>query len=99
VSDPAATKERWLRRVVARQGYRLRKQRRRDRTAYDYGKFRIFDQRGNLIAGDPVFGMTLAEAEAWCWPDAHSWEPGDSAWTGNSARPSPFGGGLSVALN
>lgn len=35
-------KERWLRRVVARQGYRLRKQRRWDVGAYDYGRYRIF---------------------------------------------------------
>ena len=52
-------KERWLRRVVARQGYRLRKQRRWDVGAYDYGRYlRIFGPDDQLAAGDEIFGMT-----------------------------------------
>lgn len=63
-------KERWLRRVVARQGYRLRKQRRWDVGAYDYGRYRIFGPDGQLAAGDEVFGMTLDEVEDWAFPNA-----------------------------
>ena len=35
-----------VRRELARADYRLVKQRRLDRTAYDYGKFRVFDRQG-----------------------------------------------------
>src|ERR1700722_2467346 len=63
-------KERRLRRVVARQGYRLRKQRRWDVSAYDYGRYRIFGPDGPLAAGDEIFGMTLDEVEDWAFPDA-----------------------------
>jgi hypothetical protein len=63
-------KERWLRRVVARQGYRLRKQRRWDVGAYDYGRYRIFGPDDQLAAGDEIFGMTLDEVEDWAFPNA-----------------------------
>ena len=62
-------KERRLRRVVGRQGHRLRKQRRWDVGAYDYGRYRIFGPNGQLVAGDEVFGMTLDEVEDWAFAD------------------------------
>jgi hypothetical protein len=71
-------KERRLRRVVARQGHRLRKQRRLDVSAYDYGRYRIFGPVGQLAAGDEIFGMTLDEVEDWVFADAARKRPIDN---------------------
>jgi hypothetical protein len=53
-----------LRRAVERQGFQLRKSRRRDPSAYDYGLYWITDPDRNwIVSGER--GMTLAQVETW----------------------------------
>lgn len=59
-------RENRLRRAAARQGLALRKTRRRDPRAYDFGTYQLVDVRTNtLVAGDQSgFGLTLDDVEA-----------------------------------
>ncbi|WP_156366406.1 hypothetical protein [Microbacterium sp. No. 7] len=53
--------ERVARKSLTSQGYALRKSRRRNERAADYGTFRIVDTQTNaVIAGEP-YGLSLAE--------------------------------------
>jgi hypothetical protein len=58
-----------LRRVAARQGLALRKTRRRDPRAYDYGTYMLVDVETNaVVASDATghgYGLTLEEVAAW----------------------------------
>ena len=71
MSDTERTRENRLRRAARRQGFVLRKSRRRDPEAYDYGLWMIVDPDGNtVVAGNQVTGtpsMTLDEVEDWLW--------------------------------
>lgn len=56
-----------LRRVAKRQGLELKKTRRRDSRAYDYGTYALIDPNTNaLVAGDinSGYGLSLHEVEA-----------------------------------
>ena len=58
--------ENLLRRAAARQGLVLRRSRRRDPRALDYGAMWLEDKAGNVIAGDPERGPTkLDVVETW----------------------------------
>jgi hypothetical protein len=63
------THENRLRRVAARQGFRLVKSPRRDPLAFDYNRWMITDSRTNtVVAGTEVTGrpeMTLDQVETW----------------------------------
>ena len=50
-----------LRRVAARQGYRLSRSARRDPRALDYGRYWVLDQSGTVIYGDGP-GVSLDQA-------------------------------------
>ena len=71
MSDAEKVRENRLRRAARRQGFELRKSRRRDPAAYDYGRWMIVDPSGNtVVAGNQVTGtpsMTLDEVEDWLW--------------------------------
>jgi hypothetical protein len=57
-----------VRRMIDRQGYRLKKSRRRDPRAVGYGHYRIVDPHTNTVvagAGRAAYNMTLDQAEAW----------------------------------
>lgn len=62
-----------LRRMAWRQGYELRKSRRRDRRAIDYGRWAIVDRRTDaIVAGAGIEGryaFTLEDVEAWLTRD------------------------------
>jgi hypothetical protein len=61
-------RENRLRRMAERQGYRLRRSRRRDPLARDYGLYWILEpKRDRLVVRGSGFdnGMTIDEAEAW----------------------------------
>ena len=66
--DARATKVREirLRRAAERQGLMLRKSRRRDPRAYDFGAYWLVDPSTDaIVAGDGRFGASLDEIEAW----------------------------------
>jgi hypothetical protein len=55
-----------VRRMIARQGYLLKKSRRRDPRAVGYGHYRILDPTTKTVVGGRVgYAMTLDQAEAW----------------------------------
>jgi hypothetical protein len=57
-----------LRRMAARQGLELRKTKRRDPMALDYGRYRLVDIRTGAEATVPdgdEHGLTLDQAERW----------------------------------
>ncbi|MGD0984055.1 MAG: hypothetical protein ABSA65_09610 [Acidimicrobiales bacterium] len=56
------TRESQLRRTAAMQGYTLRKSRRRDPLAPDYGRWRLTNQRRNAVI---LENADLDEVEAW----------------------------------
>jgi hypothetical protein len=56
-------RENRLRRMAARQGLSLTKTRRRDRRALDYGRWRIADASGAVVAGGE--DLTADEVEAY----------------------------------
>lgn len=57
-------RENRLRRMASRQGLALRKSRRRDPRAYDYGSYWLIDPATNSIAvGDGNLGMNLDQVE------------------------------------
>jgi hypothetical protein len=59
-------RENSVRRALARQGCLLRKSRRRDPRAVDYGGYIIADMRTNCVeAGGSYFSLTLEDVEAW----------------------------------
>lgn len=60
------TRENRLRASAERQGYRLRKTRRRDPRAIDYGTWAILEPFSNSIVGER---MTLDAVEAWLATD------------------------------
>jgi hypothetical protein len=53
------SREKRLRRIAARQGLRLSKSSRRDRRAKDYGRYRIEDLGGVVVAGGAPFQFSL----------------------------------------
>ena len=60
------TRENRLRRMAKRQGLMLRKSRRRDERAYDFGQFWLIDGRHNvLVFGDSNLGATIDEIESY----------------------------------
>jgi hypothetical protein len=63
MDDAAKVLENRLRRAVARQGYTLRKSRRRDPRALDFGLYAIGDPARGMLLVD--FRMTLADVESW----------------------------------
>ena len=71
MSDAEKVRENRLRRAARRQGFELRKSRRRDPGAYDYGRWMIVEPGGNtVVAGAQDTGtpsMTLDEVEDWLW--------------------------------
>lgn len=66
-STPEKVRENLLRRMAQRQGLELRKSRRRDPLAADYGRFWLVDPRGRRRGGAVVYGgewgATLDEVE------------------------------------
>jgi len=48
-----------------RYGYNLKKSRRRDPYAPDYGQYWIIDPDGNHLVAGGEFGMSLEEVETW----------------------------------
>lgn len=61
-------RENRLRRMAERQGVQLKKSRRRDLRALDYGGWMIVDTRFNgvVAGGSPnAFSMSLEDVEAW----------------------------------
>ena len=58
-----------VRRKAERQGYVLRKSRRRDPNARDFGKYALFDPQGNYAvfgySNDTVMNADLDDVEAW----------------------------------
>ncbi|MFI0484908.1 hypothetical protein [Actinomadura sp. 9N215] len=61
----AKVRENRLRRMAERQGYRLRKSRRRDVRAVDYGLYWIVDPSNNTFATGHDTGMDLDDVEQW----------------------------------
>jgi hypothetical protein len=62
------TRETRVRRMIARQGYLLKKSRRRDPRAVGYGLYRIIDPYTKTVVGGAScarYTMTLDQAEAW----------------------------------
>jgi hypothetical protein len=69
----AKIRENKARRAARRQGYELRKSRRRDPLAIDYGTYGLVDRSagnsGVLVAGGETgYGMTLDDVEGWLNP-------------------------------
>jgi hypothetical protein len=66
-------REKRLRRVAARQGLRLSKSPRRDARANDYGRYRIEDLGGVVVAGGAPFrfSLDLDGVEDVLYPDRH----------------------------
>lgn len=63
-SDTAEkVRENRLRRMAQRQGMALRKSRRRDPRALDYGLYWLVDADRNLIVAGGAHGLTLDEVE------------------------------------
>ena len=58
-------RENRLRRMADRQGLMLRKSRRRDTRAIDYGSWQIVDIRTSVLVAGGQFGMSLEEVEEW----------------------------------
>jgi hypothetical protein len=58
------TQENRVRRMAESRGLSLRKSRRQDPHAYDYGKYWIADPHRNALVSDES-GMSLDEAERW----------------------------------
>jgi hypothetical protein len=55
-----------LRQAAKRQGVELRKSRRQDPRALDYGAWWVIDPNTNsIVAGDSTYGMTLEDVERW----------------------------------
>jgi hypothetical protein len=63
--DIDKVRENRLRRIAARQGFRLVKFRVREPRAFDYGRWLIVDAARNwIVAGEPGY-MYLDDVEAW----------------------------------
>ena len=64
-----------LRRLARSGGFELRRQRRRDENAYDYGRYRLWSPDGQQIGdeGILVFGLSLDQVEEYvrssCLPE------------------------------
>ena len=58
-------RENRLRRVLDRRGLGLRKSRRRDPEALDYGNYWIIDPILNCLVDGGEWGMSLDDVEAW----------------------------------
>lgn len=72
MSEEDKIRENRLRRMAERQGFVLRKRRRRDPNAIDYGRYDIAEPRRNVIATfyeSQEFGLTLDEVESWLTED------------------------------
>jgi hypothetical protein len=54
-----------LRRLARSRGFELRRQRRREENAYDYGRYRLWSPDGQQIGDDGilVFGLSLDQVE------------------------------------
>lgn len=67
--DNTKTRESRLRRRAAKQGLILRKSRRRDPSAYDYGLYALCDVEhgGTIHAGNvnSIYALTLDQVEGW----------------------------------
>lgn len=55
------TRESRLRRAAQRQGLELKKNRRRDPFALDYGTYRLLDWRGSVVAGERLTFSDVAK--------------------------------------
>jgi hypothetical protein len=68
-SVAAKTRENRLRRMADRQGFVLRKSRRRDPQALDFGTYQLVDLDNDIVLGDGAvfsgFGCDLDEIEEW----------------------------------
>lgn len=58
-------RENKLRRMAERQGLTLRKSKRRDQRASDYGMFWLIDANTNAVVGGGSTGMNVDSVEAW----------------------------------
>ncbi len=58
-------RENRVRRMAARQGLILRKSRRRDPHALDYGGYWLIDDEANTLIVGERWGMSLDDVEAW----------------------------------
>ena len=56
-------RENRLRRAANRQGWILRKCRRRDQQAVDFGRYWLIDMQHNMVVSGGQFGMDLEEVE------------------------------------
>jgi hypothetical protein len=65
MADAEKIRENRLRRMAERQGYTLRKSRRRDFRAADYGMYWIVDPNTRFIVAGGDFGMNLDSVESW----------------------------------
>jgi len=64
-TQPQKVRENSVRRMAKRQGLELRKSRRRDPRALDYGVFWLVDDEVNAVVAGGRYGISLDEAEAW----------------------------------
>jgi hypothetical protein len=62
-------RENRLRRAAARQGLILRKSRRRDPRALDYGNYWLVDLAGNYLVAGGESGINLDDVEVWLTKD------------------------------
>jgi hypothetical protein len=62
-------RENRLRRMAERQGLVLRKSRRRDPRAVDYGMFWLVDAATNALVAGGQFGMNIDSVEEWLTTD------------------------------
>ncbi|MDQ1743883.1 MAG: hypothetical protein QOE23_2222 [Pseudonocardiales bacterium] len=60
-STPDKVLENRLRRMAARQGYTVRRTRRRDPRAIDYGTYSVLSPAGEVV----VEGLTIKQLEEW----------------------------------
>jgi len=61
MSDPEKVRENRLRRMARRQGLALRKSRRRDTRAVDYGQYLLVDARLNAAVAQPLASLDQVE--------------------------------------
>jgi hypothetical protein len=100
VTDTAEkVRENRLRAAAQRQGYELRKSRRRDERAASYGGWMIVDPRSNSIEAGGMgdgFQMTIDDIERWLTSDDADVL---TAWALTEAEAQDLGGGSTVAIS
>lgn len=63
--DPEKVRENRLRRMAARQGLVLKKSRRRDPRAFDYGNYWLTDKKTGFLVAGGEWGINLDEVQNW----------------------------------